>query len=57
MFWHLYGGRLRSLLRDKENLFWTLLFPILLATMFYVAFSNLMSTTEDFNPMEQSRPA
>ncbi|MCI9415701.1 MAG: ABC transporter permease [Clostridiales bacterium] len=51
MFWHLYGGRLRSLLRDKENLFWTLLFPILLATMFYVAFSNLMSTTEDFNPV------
>lgn len=43
MFLHLYTYRLKCLLRDKPNIFWTLLFPILLASLFHFAFSNLMS--------------
>lgn len=48
MFWHLFSGRVRSLLRDRANIFWTLLFPVLLGTMFHVAFGQLTSNTEKF---------
>jgi len=32
--------RLKSLLKNKELVFWVLLFPILLVTLFNMAFSN-----------------
>lgn len=38
---HLYKMRLLCLLRNKTLLFWTFLFPIVLAGFFKVAFSNL----------------
>ncbi len=41
MFWHLYSIRLRASVRDRQMLFWTLLFPLILATFFSMAFANL----------------
>ena len=41
MFLHNYIYRLKCIIRDKEFLFWTLLFPIILATLFNFAFSNI----------------
>jgi len=41
MFKHIFKYRLRCVIRDKEMMFWTLLFPIVLATLFNFAFSNL----------------
>lgn len=41
MFSHIFINRLKCLLREKEMIFWTLLFPILLATLFNMAFANL----------------
>ncbi|MDF2841548.1 MAG: type transporter [Clostridia bacterium] len=43
MLLHNYIYRIRCIVRDKQTLFWTLLFPILLATLFNMAFSNLSS--------------
>ncbi len=47
MFAHIFSYRLKCLLRDKSNIFWTMLFPLLLATFFQLAFSNL-ATNEKF---------
>ncbi|MFY9177272.1 MAG: ABC transporter permease [Caldicoprobacterales bacterium] len=41
MFLHNYIYRLKCIIKDKEFLFWTLLFPIILATLFNFAFSNI----------------
>lgn len=41
MFSHIFKYRLKCLFRDRETIFWTLLFPLLLATFFNLAFSNL----------------
>lgn len=41
MFFHNYRYRLKCIVRDRQILFWTLLFPILLSTLFYLAFSNI----------------
>ncbi|MDD2519049.1 MAG: ABC transporter permease [Bacilli bacterium] len=43
MFWHIFINRLKILLRSKSAIFWTLVFPIILATLFNLAFSNLTS--------------
>lgn len=43
MFTHIFSYRLKCLLRDKSNIFWTMVFPLLLATFFYLAFSNLVN--------------
>lgn len=48
MFWHNYRYRLKCSIRDKQMLFWTFLFPILLATLFNMAFANL-SSAEQFS--------
>ena len=34
---------MKCLLRDRSTLFWTLLFPLLLSTLFFVAFGHLHS--------------
>ncbi|NLA27940.1 MAG: ABC transporter permease [Firmicutes bacterium] len=52
MFRHLFYYRLKCLLRDRELLFWTLLFPLLLATFFYFAFGHLTSEQERFDPVK-----
>ncbi len=41
MFAHIFSYRLKCLVRDRQMLFWTLIFPILLAALFGMAFSNL----------------
>ena len=41
MFKHIFKYRLKILLFDKSTMFWTLLFPILLATLFHMAFGQL----------------
>lgn len=52
MFMHVFGYRLKCLVRDKETVFWTLLFPLLLATFFYFAFGHLTAELEGFNPIK-----
>ncbi len=44
MFWHLFSCRLRCILRDKQTIFWSAAFPIVLAALFGLAFSNLDSS-------------
>ena len=44
MFNHIFITRIKCLLRDKQLVFWTLMFPIVLATLFKLAFSNLSSS-------------
>lgn len=51
MFFHNYIYRLKCIIRDKQMVFWTFLFPILLATLFNLAFSNL-SSVDKFNEIE-----
>lgn len=41
MFWHVFSYRIRTGLRDRQLMFWTLLFPVILATLFNFAFANL----------------
>ena len=50
MFIHIFTYRLKFLLRDYEGIFWTMLFPLILATLFNMGFSNLNSA-EMFNPI------
>lgn len=51
MFKHIFVTRLKCLFREKSLIFWTLLFPIALATFFNLAFSNLASA-EKFDPVD-----
>ncbi len=41
MFFHVFKYRLLCIVRDKENMFWILAFPLILGTFFNLAFSNL----------------
>ena len=43
MSFQLYIARLKCIIRNKQVLFWNYIFPILLATCYYFAFSNLYS--------------
>ena len=44
MFSHIFITRIKCILRDKQLVFWTLLFPIVLSTLFKLAFANLSSS-------------
>lgn len=44
MFLFNYRYRLKCIFRDRQLMFWTFLFPVLLATLFNLAFSNLSSS-------------
>ena len=46
MFWHLYIYRLKVLLKNKYLLFWQGAFPIILGTLFFMAFSDITEMTE-----------
>lgn len=41
MFGHVFFYRLKYLLRNRETVFWTLLFPIIMAVLFSMALSNI----------------
>lgn len=43
MFGHIFINRCKCLVRDTSVMFWTFLFPIILASLFALAFSNLSS--------------
>ncbi|HWT27045.1 MAG TPA: ABC transporter permease [Mobilitalea sp.] len=42
----LYITRLKCLFRNRENIFWSYMFPILLASCFYFAFTNVWSASD-----------
>ncbi|MDD5603305.1 MAG: ABC transporter permease [Eubacteriales bacterium] len=44
MMSHILKYRLKCFFRDRETLFWTLMFPLILAVLFNLAFSNLYKT-------------
>ncbi len=44
MFANLYTKRIRASLRNWETLLWTWIFPLMMATLFYFAFSKLDKT-------------
>lgn len=46
MFLQLYKYRLKRLIKDKVQLFWLAVFPLVLGTLFYMAFSEISSSTE-----------
>nr|WP_319487157.1 ABC transporter permease [uncultured Caproiciproducens sp.] len=48
---HIFTTRLKCLLRDRQTIFWTLMFPLILATFFNMAFANLNSV-ETFHPID-----
>lgn len=50
MFLHCFGYRIKTLLRSRDYLFWSLCFSIILATLFYIAFGGL-SKGEGFTPI------
>lgn len=50
MFAHIFTYRLKCLLRNRTTVFWTLLFPILLAVFFNLSLRNL-ATADDFHPV------
>ena len=41
MFWHNFKYSLKNLFRNKPLIFWTFIFPIIMATLFNMAFSNI----------------
>lgn len=50
MFAHIFVTRFKCLIRNKQLMFWTLFFPIILGTFFYLAFSNINSANA-FKPI------
>lgn len=51
MFRHVCGYRLKCLLRDRTTVFWTMAFPLVMATLFHFAFGQLTGEHERFNPI------
>lgn len=52
MFMHVFSYRLKCLVRDRETVFWTLVFSLLLATLFHFAFGHLTAEQERFDPVK-----
>ncbi len=46
---NLYKYRLLAIVKDRGNMFWTLAFPLLMATLFYFAFGAIITSTEAFH--------
>lgn len=46
MFSHIFLIRMRILMRDRQQIFWTLLFPIVLVTFLHMAMSNIANATQ-----------
>lgn len=49
MFLHIYRYRLKALFHDKMEFFWNLIFPLLLGTCFFAAFSSITKNGENFH--------
>lgn len=52
MFWHNFKNCIKVIIKSKISLFWTLVFPILLATFMYVAFGNILEKEEMFKNID-----
>lgn len=52
MFIDLYKFRLKILLKDNALFFWTLIFPIMLGTFFWLAFSDITEKTEHMEKID-----
>ncbi len=52
VFIDLYKFRLKILLKDKALFFWTLIFPIMLGTFFWLAFSDITEKTEHMEKID-----
>lgn len=52
MFWHVFTYRLKLLVRDRSTLFWTLIFPLVIATLFYFSFGHLTTNYVQFEPIK-----
>lgn len=50
MFFHNYSYRLKCIVRDRQLMFWTFLFPLVLATLFHVTISNVPNSLR-FSPI------
>ena len=46
MFFNVFKGQLKLGFRNKSNIFWTLMFPIILGILFKVAFGDIYSAYE-----------
>jgi ABC-2 type transport system permease protein len=46
MFKHAFVYNLKTILRERETVFWSLIFSLLLATLFYFAFGNLAESVK-----------
>ncbi|PYG85770.1 ABC-2 type transport system permease protein [Ruminiclostridium sufflavum DSM 19573] len=51
MFRHIFINRLKCIIRDKVLIFWTLVFSLILATLFGMAFTNI-SSSENFSSID-----
>lgn len=51
MFFHFFKYQFRTLIRNRTVIFWTLIFPLALATFFNLAFSNL-TASEKFETID-----
>ncbi len=49
MFAHIFINRLKCLVRDRQMMFWTFLYPVLLGTLFAIAFTNLSGGGASFS--------
>lgn len=49
MFWHIYKYHLKASIRNKSEIFWCFAFPLILATLFYFGFGNLLNDSEKLN--------
>lgn len=44
MFWNIFGKRVISSFRSKDAIIWNLLFPLILSTLFFFAFTSIDSS-------------
>ncbi len=51
MFLNIFINRLKCTIRDKDLIFWTMIFPLIMATFFNLAFSNI-SKHESFKSVD-----
>lgn len=51
MFLHIFSYRVKSLIRQKNLVFWIMVFPLVLATFFSITLRNI-KTIDDFSPIE-----
>ena len=49
MFWHIFISKLKEISRNKSSIGWNLVFPIMLATAFYIGFGNTIKGTESIS--------